>query len=137
LQGYKGRLVTLGADPLAYNEYGRPRQTSLAADSIEYVPGKTYASDLWKSLLSRLPNWNISPHITLTDADGKPVWGVEYKEAITADGTLINICNYLNSPVEVKLSGKKQTVIDVLTHEITQDSMKLKSLEVRLLKVNN
>ncbi len=134
LRDYKGRLITLGADPLFYNEYGEPRQTKLAADSINYTPGKTYAADLWKILLSKLPGWKVSPRYTLADANGKPVWGVEYKEAIIGDGTVVNICNYLNTPVEVKLSGKGQAK-DVLTGELIKWPIKLDSLQVRLLKV--
>jgi hypothetical protein len=137
LQGYKGRLVTLGADPLACNEYGTPRQTKPAADSIEYVSGKTYAGDIWMSLLSKLSAWNISPHVKLTDADGKPVWGVEYLQAETTNGTVVNMCNYLNNVESVKLSmgGKATKSTDVLTGEPVTGVIKLQPLEVRLLKI--
>lgn len=137
LHGYKGRLVTLGGEPLAYNEYGQSRQTKLASDIIEYTPGKTYADDLWKSLLSKLPGWNVKNQVKLTDAKGKPVWGVEYLQACTSNGTIVNMCNYLNNAENVKLSsgGKAVKAVDVLTGKSVSGVIKLQPLEVRLLKI--
>lgn len=137
MQKYKGKLVTLGADPLAYNEYSSPRQTKLHAQKIDYVPGKTYADGLWTTLLAKLPDWNIKPHVKLTDSKGSPIWGVEYLQANTADGTIVNLCNYLNNAEDVKLSvnGKTVKVIDILTGKPVTGVINLQPLEVRLVKI--
>ncbi|MEN6357887.1 MAG: beta-galactosidase [Armatimonadota bacterium] len=138
LQNYKGRVVMVGDGLLTCDEYGRRRDMNISADTMPYTPTKTTAHDLWKSLLAKLSEWGVSPNIELVDAKGNPVWGVESKEAIISGGTVINLCNYLNKPVCVKLSSNEKEIkaVDVLTGK-SVSILRLEPLDYRLLKANN
>jgi hypothetical protein len=109
------------------------------ADNIDYVPGKTQAADLWTSLLTKLPGWHVKPGVKLTDAKGRPVWGVEYLQAHNQDGIVINLCNYRNNAESVKLlmGGKAVKAVDVLTGKSVSGVIKLQPLDVRLLKIEH
>jgi hypothetical protein len=139
LQNYKGKVVMIGDGALACDEYDRRRDESISGESMPYTPTKTTAHDLWKLLLAKLPAWGVSPKIDLVDAKGNPVWGVECKEAVISGGTVINLCNYLNKPVNVKLhsSGKSVKAVDVLSGDVVSGVIKLQPLDYKLLKANN
>ncbi|MEN6357892.1 MAG: beta-galactosidase [Armatimonadota bacterium] len=140
LQAYKGRIVALGGDDLlAYNEYDKKRSESLNAERIAYTPSVTSEQDLHKLFLAKLSGWGIAPKIMLLDGKSNPVWGVEWKEADTADGTLVNLCNYLNEPISFRLSdkGKNVSAVDVLTGKVVRGIINLQPLDVKLLQVKD
>ncbi|MCE5322739.1 beta-galactosidase [bacterium] len=138
LQNYNGRVVMVGDGLLTCNEYGQSREEMIPARMMSYIPTKTTARDLWKLLLAKLPQWGVSNKIEVTDVDGSPVWGVESKEAAVDDGTVINLCNYLNKPVSVRLRSKGIDIqaLDVLTSQKVS-TIRLEALEYKLVKVNN
>ena len=135
LKRYKGRIVMVGGESLAYDEFNKPRAEKLKADVIPFVRKEVFEEQIHKALTPILAANKIGPKIKVTDADGKPVWGVEYREAGASDGTIVNICNYLRTPVEVKLAGNGLKAKDVLTGEQVKGVFKLNPLETRLLKV--
>lgn len=140
LQAYKGRIVILGGDDvLAYNEYDKKRSEIMNGERVTYTPSVTSEHDIRKMFLNKLSGWGIVPRIMLIDEKFNPIWGVEWKEAKTAGGTLVNLCNYLNEPISFRLSnnGKAAKAIDVLTGKNVNGNIKLQSLEVKLIKVKD
>lgn len=138
LRKCKGRLVIVGDGGLTRNEYGAQRPDRLAGEMMRYVPSKTSEKDMWSALLPVLRSWGASPRVQVVDGKGGPVWGVEWREADAGDGTVVNLCNYLNVPVRVKLSsdGADVAATDVLTGRRVAGSMELQPLETRLLSVD-
>lgn len=138
LKNYKGQIVMLGDQLLGLDEYDKPRSDRLAFSSIPYNE-KTALRDLWKSSATELAKLNIKPRVYVVDDKGGHVWGVEWRQVDTSDGTLINICNYLNNPVSVKLhvKGKGVKAVDVLTGETISGVIRLQPLETRLLRVKS
>jgi len=138
LQKYNGRVVMIGEGLLSRSEYGQRREERISGETMPYMPAKTTAQDLWKSLIVKLPTWGVSSKIDMVDMSGGPVWGVESKEADMPDGTLVNLCNYLNEPISVKLRSKGADIqaVDVLTGK-TVSTIRLDPLEYKLLKVSD
>jgi hypothetical protein len=136
LKKYKGRIVTLGDESLGYDEYGRSRHEKIVTNSVPYDRDSTLR-DLWKSVWPKLSD--LRPNVKVMDPSGKPVWGVEWREADTDGGTLINMVNYLNNSVNVKLYNKGENVeaVDVLTGKSLSGTIKLQPLDVRLIKVKS
>ncbi len=136
LKRYKGRIITLGADSLAFDEYDKPRSERLNTDSVPYDQESTLR-DQWKLVWPKLSD--LQPDVKVLDPSGKPVWGVEWREVDTDNSTLLNMVNYLNNSVNVKLYNKDKTVeaVDVLTGKNVSGTIKLQPLEVRLLKLRS
>jgi hypothetical protein len=82
-----------------------------------------------------LRDWGIQPPIEVFDNKSRPLWGVAFLCAPTKYGTLVNLSNYRNERVELKLRTKEGSfAIDLLSNEkISLDSLPLNPLEVRLL----
>lgn len=111
LRRWHGRLVFVGGgELLTRDEYGRPRSERLAADRLAYRYGPTQWRELWQGLWRQLPGWKLQPDVLVADRDGQPVWGVEWRVAETAQGTVLNLCNYRREPVTVKLSRQNTSL---------------------------
>lgn len=138
LQKYKGHVINIGdGELLTHNEYDKPRPNRIAGDYIAYDKNDTDSRQLSKALHSKLSVWNVKPRIEALAKDNQPVWGVEISEAGFDGGTVVNLCNYLNEPVSLRLSrnGGSISASDVLTGEKVSGEIKMQPLEVRLLKV--
>lgn len=137
LRKYKGHVIFFGDEPLAYDEYDKQRMEKIAGDNVPFDKKHNTAKDLWDAILPKLAALNVQSPVKVADRSGKPVWGVEVREATTVNGTIINICNYLNTPVSLKLSNKNGNVsaTDVLTGEKVSGVITLKPLDIRLLNV--
>ena len=75
--------------------------------------------------------------MTLSDKDGQPVWGVEWRTAETAQGAVINLCNYRREPVEVRLvrGNAPVAVTDVLSGQKLGNQIILKPLQPVLARM--
>jgi hypothetical protein len=138
LRKFKGRIVLVGnSDLLGYDEYGRKRQVTLRTETIPLENGSKSSRGLYPHILAKLPQWRIRPDVELRGPDQLAVWGVEWRSAETAEGTVVNLCNYQKTPATVTLFWKGQAIAarDVLTGERVVDAMKLLPLEVRLLRL--
>ncbi|MEN6357889.1 MAG: beta-galactosidase [Armatimonadota bacterium] len=137
LKKYKGHVIMLGNESLAYDEFDNPRSEKLSGDVIPFSRKDNPARDVHNLLMAKLNAWKVCPKAELVDENGSPVWGVEWREANTANGTVVNIINYLNKPISVKLiyKGKAANTTDVLTGKSVAAIIKLQPLEVRLLRV--
>jgi hypothetical protein len=137
LKKYKGHIIMLGDQSLAYDEFDKPRSEKLSGDVIPFSRKDNPARDVHNSLMTRLNTWKVSPKTELVDESGSPVWGVEWREAHTRNGTVVNIINYQKTPVSVKIVYNSRDAIatDVLTGKSVSPTIKLQPLEVRLLRV--
>jgi hypothetical protein len=137
LRKFKGRLVFVGnGDPATHDEYGKARKADLRGEQIAMRRSDS-AKDLWTRILARLPSWNSCPDASLRGADQKPVWGVELRSARTAQGLVVNLCNYRHTPVSATLvrAGKTVSAHDVLTGSSVAGPLTLQPLEIRLLRL--
>jgi len=139
LQGYRGQVVYVGSgDMLGYDEYDKPLKDHIIGRELSYRPGRTSALDIRNELPAMLPELGVNPQVELLDRSGKPVWGVEWKTAGTSEGLIVNLCNYLNTPVSFTLSvsGKQVKGLDILTGHQVNGAITLQPLEVELLRVH-
>lgn len=139
LQKYKGHIIILGDKPFAYDEYGKDRPQKLAVDCIPFDDENTTIRELTEAVRSRLNSWNIRPQFELVEAEGKPLVGVEWRSAEVDGETVVNICNYLSTPVSVKLTskGKDISAVDVLSGSPVSGIMELQPMEVRLVRITD
>jgi hypothetical protein len=136
LKNFKGKIVIVGeGELLSKNEYDQKREDKLTGERLIYRYGETTWQDIWSSLRPRLRDWGIQPPIEVFDNKSRPLWGVAFLCAPTKYGTLVNLSNYRNERVELKLRTKEGSfAIDLLSNEkISLDPLPLNPLEVRLL----
>ena len=135
LQKYRGRLVFVGAQGFARDEYDQPQQTDLRGEQIPFTYAKTGWKALWQAANGRLAAWKIAPEIQVTDAQGKAVWGVEWRVARAPNGTVLNLCNYRQTPLDLTLTrdGKAFAGRDVLSGATVGQKLTLQPLETRLI----
>ncbi len=150
LRRFKGRLVFVGnEDCLSRDEYGRARphpsplpegkgtrSPLLRGEKITFGRGAASAEELWRQILAKLPGWNFRPAVEVRGANEKPIWGIEWRIAETAEGPVVNLCNYRRTPVSVTLAraDKTRSLRDVLTGSPVAEPLSLQPLEVRLLR---
>jgi hypothetical protein len=140
LHKFKGRLVFVGKDDLmTHNEYGQARKLDLHGEKITFSRGVASAEDFWTHILAKLPSWNLRPEVELRGADQKPVWGVEWRIAKTAEGLVVNLCNYRKEPMSVSLARANRTLSarDVLSGSHITGPLTLQPLEARLLHLEH
>ncbi|MCE5324337.1 beta-galactosidase [bacterium] len=141
LKNYTGRIIYLvNSSLLAYDEYDKPRSETLNATVLSFTSASAAnITALYKVLSPQLISWGIKPKITMTDTAGNQLMAVEYLEASTADGIIVDMCNYYDGSVNVRLSrdGEPVTAVDVLTGETVTGIITLETLEFRLLKIAN
>jgi hypothetical protein len=137
LKKFKGKLVFLGeGELLKFNEYNQPRSERLEGERMDYRYGQTTWLDLWISLRPKLKDWGIEPLVEVVDNSGKPIWGVAWLCAMSKRGILVNICNYKNEKVTIKLRKAGIRAIDLVTGEtISLSKLVLSPLEFRLLLI--
>jgi hypothetical protein len=132
----QGNMAILGSDEvLMINEYGEKRLERLNIERIPYSSGT--AQSIYDLLAPRLKIWGIVPAVTVSDSDGKQVWGVEWKIAKQGREYIVNICNYLNTSVKVKISlaGRQASSVDILKGKPCSSIFELAPLETRLLRI--
>lgn len=137
LRRYKGHVLALASDILTHDEFGKARSERISAEAVPYDPNDTGLRELSASLTAKLASWGVRPPVEAVGKDGKPAWGVHWRTAETADGIVVNLCNYLNAPVSLKLSrdGKAVVATDVLSGEVVKGPIALQPLDVKLLRV--
>ncbi len=97
----------------------------------------TLSRKLHEQILAKLPAWNLHPALELREAGQQPAWGVEWRSAEMAQGTVVNLCSYRKEPVTAVLmrGGQPTAAQDVLTGRPLDGPLVLAPLEVRLLKL--
>ena len=137
LKNFKGRIVFLGeGDLLTHNEYNQPRKERLEGDRIGCRYGETSWLDIWVALQPKLREWGIQPSIAVVDKSGKPIWGIAWLSKDTEKGKLINLCNYRNEKVEIKLRNASGKAIELVSgKEISTSNISLSPLEYKFILI--
>lgn len=139
LRQFKGRVVLVGGnDVLARDEYGRQRRPELGTvDRLAFRHGSTSSRQLREQILARLPAWDLRPTLELREAGQRATWGVEWRSAEIAQGTVVNLCNYRKEPTTAVLmrDGRPVAAQDVLTGQPVEGPLTLAPLEVQLLRL--
>lgn len=139
LKNYTGRIIYLvSSSLLGYDEYNKSRSDKLSATVLSFSSASAAnITALYNALSPKLISWGVKPNIAITDTSGNQVMAVEYLEA--SDGAVVDMCNYYDSSVNVKLSrnGVPVTAVDVLTGETVTGTITLQTLDFRLLKIAN
>jgi len=135
LRNYKGKIIVVGeGELLGFNEYNHPRSEKIESEWLDCRYGETTWQDLWQKLWIKLRDWGVKPQIEIVDKSGNPLWGVAWLSTKVDKGTLVNICNYREEKVELRLGDGDQSALDLLSGErISSASLSLSPLEFRLL----
>lgn len=139
LQNYRGRVVFVGdGHLLTHDEYGQAREHQLApAARVPFTYGKGSARDLWQSLRKALPEWGLKPRVELQDEAGNPVWGVAWRTAEIGGKVVVNLCNYRQDEMRLRLLRDGKPVRHRAPDGTvwSRGAVTLKSLETALLVV--
>ena len=138
-----GKIVTVGDDCFAWNEYNKPRQDKLPIFSA-FLSSLT-AKELWRAFDDQLPvpasetkghAWNVPRPVRAVDSDGRPVWGVELLCAEYAGGLVINLVNYTRTRQIVQLEmAQPYRTVNLFTGETMPDTLTLKPLEPLFIQI--
>ena len=103
------------------NEYGKARDPKLVKelnDKATALAAGAADKVLWPSLRGELGKAGVLPEYSVVDAKtGEVLWNVEWLPVNYKGKTLINIVNYLNKPVDVKImrGGKEVEATDMFS----------------------
>ncbi|MGQ9698070.1 MAG: beta-galactosidase, partial [Armatimonadota bacterium] len=135
LRRYGGNVLLLGDGCLGRDDYGRPRTVPEGYLIGQYVRGRTTERDLLEPILLALDVAGVHPLVQLTSADGKTPWGVEWRCARYRGRVLVNVVNYLNYPVDVKVTTAGfDKGIDLLSGAVVEEMLRLEPLKPMLVQ---
>lgn len=141
LQHYGGKVVTVGGDAvLSRDEWGQPAPAIRAADGhIAYGGDPRDDRQLWRDILAQLKAWEVVPDVQVRDADGQPVWGVEWLAASAGGQRVVNLINFRREPVTVELHGNDRLLTgrNLFSGAPATGPMVLPPLEPMLLKIDS
>ncbi len=138
LRRYQGRIVFVGeGELLGRNEYGQPREVNLTPTARIAFSNRVLAQDLWRALLEAMPGLGLKPRVQVTDAEGKPVWGVAWRVGELDGRLVVNLCNYRHDAVSIRLAvdGKQARYRAPDETSARSGVLTLQSLDTRLLVV--
>ena len=139
LSRYHGRIVFVGDDALLNrNDHDQSVTNSgIVAETLGVGNGTDWRI-LWNELTTSSKRWLPEPNVTLRTPQGRPIWGVEWRSALSAsDSWIVNLCNYRHKPVsfELMVNGKGVLAKDVLNKIKLQRVITLQSLETKLVRI--
>jgi hypothetical protein len=121
-------IVFVGAECAKWDEYHRP-QPALIPEKVVAVGD---AHSLWESLRREGPGTRV------LDAEGKPVWGIEFRAVRYGNGFLVPMINHLKTARTVRLGmdGIADSALELLSREVVStEKLELKPMEAVLLRV--
>ena len=129
--GEGNRLILLGDDCLAYDEYDRPR------DRSGLVAWRLTAHDPQELRAALLDNWDIDQPVRIVDPDsGEPAWGVGWRWANDAERTMVNVCNYLSQPARVRVQCEgKTSAVNLFTGAAVEGTVELQAMEPLMVEM--
>jgi len=140
-EGYRGlarfaslagkRVITLGEECLARDEYDRPRDASgLQCQRLPLLPAQELRAPLPEAMGLDMP-------VKLLEAEGdKPAWGIGWRWASTDDGWLVNACNYTRTPKRCRIdAGNVASATDLFTGLPADDTFVLDCMEPVLVRL--
>jgi hypothetical protein len=106
-----GVRVGVVGDVPEQNDYRQPRAVRVS----ETLPRTSDSAAFFAVLTERAAAWGLPPVLRLTDAAGRPVFGVEIRAAPFGDGFVASVCNHLREPQTVSLAGAGSSLTDLIT----------------------
>ncbi len=129
-----GHIITIGADALGRDDYGRPVAEPIEPDT---AVGEAVPAELRDALVPILEAFPGGRPVHVLDADiDQEAWGVECLSVEFEGRTLVNLTNYLMEPTRVRLSGvDDDSLTDLINVGSAVDVIELDPLEVALLAI--
>jgi hypothetical protein len=132
-----GRLITVGDQNFAYDEYHRPRATLEIPRALPLSAAKD-EQETSARLRAALAGFGLETTAVNDAASGQPVWGVEFRRAPLGGKTIMSMIDLAGKPCAVTVpawQGKK--VVDALANEtINPDHIELEPMTPRLLEAD-
>ena len=131
-----GKVLCLG-DCFTANEYGKPFQQRYNFKSA--MPEANNSKEVFDKLPSLLSGISLQRPVRVVDADGNPVWGVEYLSTVHNGKTIVNLCNYLQEPRTVRVlraNGQTASGQDLLTGGEFKGTCTLQPLVPQLIELD-
>lgn len=98
-----GKIVAVGNDNLAFNEYNQPRKKVSLPKPIQISASRVQATNVIKEAMSGFAS---PPPVLMDKESNSPAWGVEYRVIRKGGKELISVVNLLNGPVRLGFEGK-------------------------------
>ena len=135
-----GRVVMAGKDCLRWDEYQRPRKPSQGLGTVAQIDSTTNEQQFTAFLRQVLVDGGLKLTGLQNVADGKPVWGVEYRTVPYRGGVLAPMINFLPQSQNVRLplsrKDKSELVTDLMSGEaVNLEDIRLDPQQPRLLWV--
>jgi hypothetical protein len=112
-----GVCVVVIGDAPERNDYGRavPLKAS-EGKAFETLPKAGDSAALFAALSEQASAWGLPEVLRLTDAAGRPFFGVEIRSAPFGDGFVASVCNHLREARTVSLAGGEgRPLTDLIT----------------------
>jgi hypothetical protein len=129
------RIICVGDDCAAFDEYGRARPQSQrptgAAGAVSSIKLGTE-----REVFDALP---VPAGLRVTSEDGAPAWGVEFRAIEHEGATLVPIINLLKKPqkISIKIEHGGDEAIELISRKSASlKQIELKPMEPMLLKIN-
>jgi hypothetical protein len=132
-----GKIVALGA-MIEADEHGQAGGLGDEAKAAATVIDGKNDAELAPAMAEALAKAGVTVDVQLIDADGKPVYGVDYWAAPWQGGWLVNISNYRNAEpkVRIRIKGKAATgARDLISGEKLGEWVTVPSLTPLLLQI--
>jgi hypothetical protein len=131
--GAGGKLIGIGDDAGAFDEYHRKREVAPAPAAT--VPMNADERVVAQGLREALAKAGMKlPEVT---SAGQPVWGVDYRVVEHEGRTLIPLTNLTTKAITVTIAGKAGRAVDLVSgRAVDVAGVELKPLEPVLLRVD-
>ena len=139
LARYRGRVVFVGSDQLlSRDDHDHSGMRKFPAEVIGGNDADSWRL-LWEELTIALRRWQAESPVQVCDVSGQALWGVEWRSARQETGAwLVDLCNYRQDSVTIQLQqgGRTAHGTDVLTGVALPETIVLRSLETKLVRLN-
>ncbi len=129
------RLIAVGDGNLGHDEYGAEREAVQGA--VPYRHGSDGRRDIFRSMGTLAARLRLRPAARVMMADGSEPFGVAWRCAVDGKGVLINMINYNQKPVALRVSAGSGPcrVGDLIADRPATGRITLKPLEYRMLRL--
>jgi hypothetical protein len=127
-------VIHFGDKAAERDEYDQPLP---APPVCERLSLRQDAADQPAALLPQLAAWGLTPAITVTDADGQPLYGLEHRSVEQDGQSYTSLCNQRLTPLKITLryAGEPCSSHDLLSNLPQAESITLPPLQPMLLKI--
>ena len=112
--GGGGKLWILDDDPLARDQYAKPRKVDWSAGAARTWPRNVDPRGLRDAFLAELASLDIPRPVVLRDEAGREPWAVEYRAVSDGQGHLLSVVNHWGQPKNVRISIANRAAAKVI-----------------------